>query len=84
LYKHYYLGENRRTYQLWLKINDLCTIEKFIDTKYNPEFQKLVKEKLIDKGIYMTDLADMVNHIDEVVSEVYPKLERQSHPQKTN
>jgi hypothetical protein len=65
---------------LWFKIKDLCTIEKFVDAKYNPEFQKLVKEQLIDKGIYMSDIADMVNHIDEVVSEVYPKFERQSHP----
>jgi hypothetical protein len=76
LYKHYYFGENRRHYQLWLKIKNFATIDSEIDAKYDPKVEKLVKEKIHDKGFSFYDLVDIDEHIDEVVSEVYPVHER--------
>lgn len=82
LYKHYYFGANLRRYQLWLKIEKLGTIDDEIDAKYDPEVARLTKEKIIDKGLSFYDIVDVVNHFDEIVSEVYPELERPSSTHK--
>lgn len=68
VYKHYYLGEARRQYQIWLKIEDFATIDGEIPIKDDPEV-KDVHDRLIST-------MDLVNHIDECVSVIYPKREK--------
>lgn len=73
VYKHYYFGENRRRYQIWQKFDNLAVIDSIIQLKYDPEY-KAIKPSL-------EDIADVENHIDECVSEVYPNPEPPSSPQ---
>lgn len=74
VYKHHYFGENRRRYQIWLKFDDFAAIDGEIQVKDDPEV-KAIHDRL-------HDTIDIVNHIDECVSEVYPKREKPSstHP----
>ncbi len=79
LYKHFYLGGNRRNYQYWMKIDDFATIDREINVKFDPDFQKWTKENMIDKGVKsFYDLVDTNDHLDEVVCELYPEEERSS------
>ena len=72
VYKHYYFGENRRKYQIWLKFDNLSVIDAEIQGKRDPE------AKAADKRV--CEMTDIVNHIDECVSEVYPNRETPSSP----
>lgn len=68
IYKHYYLGEARRQYQIWLKIENFAAIDGEIP----------LKDDLEVKGVHdhVMDTLDLVTHIDECVSEIYPKREK--------
>jgi hypothetical protein len=72
IFKHYYFGENRRRFQIWHKIDNFSAVDGEIAFKTNPQIKALKP--------FMDDLLDMVNHIDECVSEVYPNPEPPSHP----
>lgn len=67
VYRHYYFGENRRQYQICLKFDNLSVIDAEIRIKTDPEIRE-VHDRLMN-------IMDAVNHIDECVSEVYPKRE---------
>jgi hypothetical protein len=78
LYKHYYFGENRRRYQLWLEFEDFATFDRYLDAKFDEKIGKLIDD--VDPSFY--DIVEIDKHIDECVSEVYPKHERPSSTRK--
>jgi hypothetical protein len=73
LYKHYMFGEHRRGYQLWLKFDRLAMFDEEIKHKSDDDIKSMSPS--------IMDVADMVNHIDEVVCEVYPHWEPPSYPE---
>lgn len=62
IFRHYFFGENRRSYQLWCEFDDFHAVEREKEAKEDPEVERRLKE--------VNDLIDMKEHIDELVIDV--------------